>query len=89
MAFGGPITTNTLSGGGSFSHFLDHLKPALKTWLDDMEQNQLNCDSCEAVNDLKDKVNVGIKCDPEDVESSRDAFLSSPVGDKVRASDKN
>jgi 3-hydroxyacyl-CoA dehydrogenase len=69
---------------------MDHLKPALKTWLDDMKQNQFNFDSRGSVNDLKDRVNGWVsKVDLENVERNRDAFLSSLVGENVRASDRN
>jgi hypothetical protein len=69
---------------------MDHLKPELKTWLDDMEQNQFNFDCRGAVNDLKDKVNRwASKVGLENVERNRDAFLSSLVGENIRASDKN
>ncbi|KAJ5311989.1 hypothetical protein PENANT_c022G03589 [Penicillium antarcticum] len=86
-ALSGPIMTNTLGGGGNFSHFMNHLGPALKTWLDDMHQNSFNFDSQEAVNDLKDKVNGWVSTiDLKEVESNRDAFLSSLVKDKLGSS---
>jgi 3-hydroxyacyl-CoA dehydrogenase len=87
-ALSGPIMTNALGGGGNFSHFVDHLGPALKTWLDDMEQNKFNFSSQDAVDDLKKKINGWVSSvDLQQIEKNRDAFLSSLVGGKLGASD--
>lgn len=79
--------TNTLGGGGDFNHFMDHLGPALKTWLGDMRQHEFEMDSQEKVNDLKRMVNEWIvQADLEKIERDRDAFLSDLVRKKSDAS---
>ncbi|KAJ5746940.1 uncharacterized protein N7511_008636 [Penicillium nucicola] len=87
-ALSGPIMTNTLGGGGNFSHFVDHLGPALKTWLDDMQQHPFDFDSRDAIEDLKCKVNGWVShVDLEAVESNRDKHLFNLVEDKLAAAD--
>lgn len=87
-AHSGPFMTNTLGGGGSFSYFVDHLGPAMKTWLDDMQQNHFDFNSQEAADELKSKVNEWVSnVDLKAVESNRDAILSYFVGDKLGISD--
>ena len=77
-AFSGPIMTNVLGGGGDFGYFMDHLGPALKTWLDDMQQNQFKMDPSEKQTEtLKDNVNQWVaNVDLDRVERDRDAFLA-------------
>jgi 3-hydroxyacyl-CoA dehydrogenase len=34
------LVTNILAGGGSFQQLLEHLGPAMRSWLDDMEKRK-------------------------------------------------
>lgn len=79
-AFSGPIMTNLLGGGGDFGHFMDHLGPALKSWLDDMNQHQFNMDSTTEKENLKEKVNQLVShVDIEKTEKNRDTFLTGLI----------
>ncbi|KAL4806301.1 3-hydroxyacyl-CoA dehydrogenase [Aspergillus unguis] len=84
-ALSGPIITNTLGGGGSFAHFVDHLGPALKTWLDDMEQHKFELDSKEKTEALKENVNEWVsQVDLQKAERERDEFLGELVRKKMK-----
>ncbi|PWY65434.1 3-hydroxyacyl-CoA dehyrogenase [Aspergillus eucalypticola CBS 122712] len=83
-ALTGPIMTNTLGGGGDFTYFMDHLGPALKSWLDDMAMNQFDLGSEEQVNGLKKNVNGWIsQVDLKKVEGNRDLLLANLVKSKL------
>lgn len=76
--------TNTLGGGGDFGHFMDHLGPALKTWLDDMHQHPFEISSTKETNALREKVNEWVSgVDIEKTERDRDAFLANFIGSHV------
>ncbi|OJI88780.1 hypothetical protein ASPTUDRAFT_182254 [Aspergillus tubingensis CBS 134.48] len=83
-ALTGPIMTNTLGGGGDFTHFMDHLGPALKSWLDDMAVNKFDLGSEDQVNGLKKNVNRWIsQVDLKKVEGHRDLLLANLVKGKL------
>ncbi|CAK47337.1 hypothetical protein CBS115989_8749 [Aspergillus niger] len=83
-ALTGPIMTNTLGGGGDFTHFMDHLGPALKSWVDDMEQNKFDLGSEEQVDGLKKNVNGWTsQVDLKKVEGDRDVLLTELVKRKL------
>ncbi|KAJ5597651.1 hypothetical protein N7537_007735 [Penicillium hordei] len=83
-ALTGPIMTNTLGGGGDFNHFMDHLGPALKTWLDDMHQHEFDLDSQDV---LKERVNEWIShVNLKEIEESRDKFLVGLISSKSECS---
>lgn len=83
-ALTGPIMTNTLGGGGDFTHFMDHLGPALKSWLDDMAVNKFDLGSKEQVNGLKKNINGWIsQVDLKKVEGNRDLLLANLVKGKL------
>ncbi|RAL15899.1 uncharacterized protein BO97DRAFT_403116 [Aspergillus homomorphus CBS 101889] len=83
-ALTGPIMTNTLGGGGDFSHFMDHLGPALQSWLDDMDQHRFDMGSQEKVEALKRTVNDWVsQVDLKVVAGDRDALLANLVRDKL------
>ncbi|GKZ25478.1 hypothetical protein AbraIFM66951_001018 [Aspergillus brasiliensis] len=83
-ALTGPIMTNTLGGGGDFNHFMDHLGPALKSWLNDMEVNKFDLGSEEKVDDIKKKVNGWTsQVDLKKVEGDRDVLLADLVKGKL------
>jgi 3-hydroxyacyl-CoA dehydrogenase len=72
--------TNSLGGGGDFGHFMDHLGPALKIWLEDMHQHQFNMDSTTEKENLKEKVNQLVShVDIEKTEKDRDTFLTGLI----------
>lgn len=76
--------TNTLGGGGDFTHFMDHLGPALKSWVDDMEQNKFDLGSEEQVDGLKKNVNGWTsQVDLKKVEGDRDVLLADLVKRKL------
>ncbi|KAL4929866.1 uncharacterized protein BDV17DRAFT_290222 [Aspergillus undulatus] len=82
-ALSGPVITNALGGGGDFGHFMDHLGPALKGWLDDMQTHRFNFDEREKVDKLKGSVNEWVSTiNLKEVEKNRDTFLSSIVRSK-------
>ncbi|KAL4966331.1 3-hydroxyacyl-CoA dehydrogenase [Aspergillus stella-maris] len=81
-ALTGPIMTNALGGGGDFGHFMDHLGPALKGWLDDMQRHRFEFGEGER-DALKGRVNGWVKTvDLGGVERERDAFLKEIVKSK-------
>lgn len=83
-ALTGPIMTNTLGGGGDFNHFMDHLGPALKTWLDDMHRHEFDMNSQDT---LKERVNEWISdVNLKEVEESRDKLLVGLIGSKSEGS---
>lgn len=83
-ALTGPIMTNTLGGGGSFSHFMDHLGPALQLWLNDMEKHKFEFKP-QQVESVKDTVNDWVsQVDLKKVEEDRDAFLGELVSNKQK-----
>lgn len=78
--------TNTLGGGGDFKHFMDHLGPALKTWLDDMHRHEFDMDS-QDVDVLKERVNEWIShVNLKEVEESRDELLVGLIRSKTEGS---
>lgn len=82
-AFSGPIMTNVLGGGGDFGHFMDHLGPALKCWLDDMQQHQFDMGSPIEKENIKDKVNEWVSnVDLEKTAKDRDAFLTGLISSR-------
>ncbi|KAJ5782616.1 Dehydrogenase multihelical [Penicillium paradoxum] len=82
-ALSGPIMTNTLGGGANFGHFMDHLGPALKSWLDDMQKHQFDFESRESVEGLKSTVNEWVSdVDLDEVAKNRDTFLAGLVADR-------
>lgn len=84
-ALSGPIMTNTLGGGGNFSHFMDHLGPALKSWLDDMEKHKFAFEP-QQVQGVKDQVNDWVShVDLKKVEEERDSFLGELVKNKQKS----
>ncbi|KAJ5974260.1 hypothetical protein N7481_011470 [Penicillium waksmanii] len=79
-AFSGPIMTNLLGGGGDFGHFMDHLGPAMKSWLDNMHQHQFDMDSTTEKENLKEKVNQLVShVNIEKTEKDRDIFLTGLI----------
>ncbi|KAL4903310.1 hypothetical protein BDW74DRAFT_54229 [Aspergillus multicolor] len=75
-ALTGPLMTNTLGGGGDFGHFMDHLGPALKSWIYDMEAHRFDFEEKESVDKVKESVNGWVKgVNLEDVERRRDEGL--------------
>ncbi|KAF7529294.1 hypothetical protein PCG10_008004 [Penicillium crustosum] len=83
-ALTGPIMTNTLGGGGDFNHFMDHLGPALETWLDDMHRHEFDMNSQDT---LKERVNEWISdVNLKEVEESRDKLLVGLIGSKSEGS---
>ncbi|CRL24058.1 Fatty oxidation complex, alpha subunit FadB [Penicillium camemberti] len=83
-ALTGPIMTNTLGGGGDFNHFMDHLGPALKTWLDDMHRHEFDMSSQDV---LKERVNEWMShVNLKEVEESRDKLLVGLIGSKSEGS---
>lgn len=79
--------TNTLGGGGDFDHFMDHLGPALKIWLDDMHRHQFKLDSQEEVGIIKEKVKEWLShVNLKEIEKNRDEFLSGLVRSKLETS---
>ncbi|PLB48402.1 hypothetical protein P170DRAFT_386855 [Aspergillus steynii IBT 23096] len=83
-ALTGPIMTNTLGGGGDFTHFMDHLGPALKSWLDDMDQHRFDIGSEDRVGALKKTVNEWVaQVDLKKHEADRDALLADLVRSKL------
>ncbi|KAL4955335.1 3-hydroxyacyl-CoA dehydrogenase [Aspergillus filifer] len=82
-ALTGPIMTNALGGGGNFGHFLDHLGPALKGWLDDMQRHRFEFGERER-DALKGRVNGWVETvDLKGIERERDAFLKEIVRKKA------
>ncbi|KAJ5296516.1 uncharacterized protein N7443_007409 [Penicillium atrosanguineum] len=82
-ALTGPIMTNALGGGGDFNHFIDHLGPAFKSWLDDMHQHQFKLDSPEEIGNVKGRVNDWVsRVNLEEVEKKRDEALVDLVRNK-------
>ncbi|KAF4771995.1 hypothetical protein HAV15_011137 [Penicillium sp. str.  len=85
-ALTGPIMTNTLGGGGYFNHFMNHLGPALKTWLDDMHQHEFDIDSRDA-DVLEDKVKDWIsRVNLKEIEERRDELLVGLIRSKTERS---
>ncbi|KAJ5512605.1 Dehydrogenase multihelical [Penicillium fimorum] len=85
-ALTGPIMTNTLGGGGDFNHFMDHLGPALKAWLDDMHRHEFDVDSRD-VDVLKERVDEWTsQVNLKEVEKSRDKLLVSLIKSKTEGS---
>ncbi|PWY83913.1 hypothetical protein BO94DRAFT_519523 [Aspergillus sclerotioniger CBS 115572] len=85
-ALTGPIMTNTLGGGGDFGHFMDHLGPALRSWLDDMQEKRFDLGDGERVHALKETVNGWVEgVDLKRVERERDGLLAELVRGKVDA----
>lgn len=83
-ALTGPIMTNTLGGGGSFTHFMDHLGPALQGWLGDMEKHKFDFSSRQ-VESVKDKVDDWVShLDLKEIEANRDTFLGDLVANKQK-----
>ncbi|KAJ5362794.1 hypothetical protein N7541_003638 [Penicillium brevicompactum] len=83
-ALTGPIMTNTLGGGGDFTHFMDHLGPALKLWLDDMEKHKFEFQP-QQVESVKGTVNDWVsQINLKKVEQDRDAFLGELVEKKQK-----
>lgn len=83
-ALNGPLMTNTLGGGASFAHFIDHLGPALKSWLDDMEAHKFDWGSKNTVEGLKDTVNAWVsQVDLKAVAGRRDVLLADLVRKKL------
>ena len=83
-ALTGPIMTNTLGGGGDFTHFMDHLGPALKLWLDDMEKHKFEFQP-QQVESVKGTVNDWVsQVNLKKVEQDRDAFLGELVEKKQK-----
>ena len=81
--------TNTLGGGGDFNHFMDHLGPALKTWLADMHEHKFDLDS-QDVDVLKERVNEWIShVDLKEVEESRNELLVGLIKSKSKSSQKS
>ncbi|CAI7673464.1 unnamed protein product [Penicillium manginii] len=79
-AFSGPVMTNSLGGGGDFGHFMDHLGPALKSWLDDMQKHQFDMGSMTEKETLKGKVDEWVShVDIEKTEKDRDTFLTGLI----------
>ncbi|RAK98708.1 3-hydroxyacyl-CoA dehyrogenase [Aspergillus ibericus CBS 121593] len=88
-ALTGPIMTNTLGGGGDFGHFISHLGPALRCWLDDMQEHRFDLGSRERVDALKDIVDGWVKnVDLKKVEANRDELLAELVARKLVALEK-
>lgn len=78
--------TNTLGGGGDFNHFMNHLGPALKTWLDDMHRHEFDTDS-QDVNVLKERVDEWTsQVNLKEIEESRDKLLVGLVKSKTEDS---
>ena len=76
--------TNTLGGGGDFAHFMDHLGPALKSWIDDMDQHRFDMASEDKLEALKKTVNEWVaKVDLKSVEENRDVLLADLVRNKL------
>ena len=74
--------TNTLGGGANFSHFMDHLGPALQGWLGDMEKHKFDF-SPQQVDSVKDKVNDWVsQLDLKEIEANRDEALGKFVEDQ-------
>lgn len=75
----GPLMTNVLGGDGNFRHFMDHLGPAVKSWGDDMRENQFNYESerKEAVNQNVDEYVSHVDLDA--VRKRRDEFILNSV----------
>jgi 3-hydroxyacyl-CoA dehydrogenase len=72
--------TNSLGGGGDFGHFMDHLGPALKSWLDDMQKHQFDMGSMTEKETLKGKVDEWVShVDIEKTEKDRDTFLTGLI----------
>jgi hypothetical protein len=85
-ALTGPIMTNTLGGGGDFNHFINHLGPALKIWLDDMHQHEFDIDSRDA-DVLEDKVKDWIsRVNLKEIEERRDELLVGLIRSKKERS---
>ncbi|KAJ5352823.1 hypothetical protein N7452_001797 [Penicillium brevicompactum] len=83
-ALTGPIMTNTLGGGGDFTHFMDHLGPALKLWLDDMEKHKFEFQP-QQVESVKGTVHDWVsQVNLKKVEQDRDAFLGELVEKKQK-----
>ncbi|PYI35622.1 hypothetical protein BP00DRAFT_333794 [Aspergillus indologenus CBS 114.80] len=83
-ALNGPLMTNTLGGGASFAHFIDHLGPALKSWLDDMEAHKFDWSSKDTVEGLKNTVNGWVsQVDLKEVAGRRDVLLADLVRKKL------
>ncbi|KAJ5168042.1 uncharacterized protein N7482_003636 [Penicillium canariense] len=84
-ALTGPFMTNTLGGGGSFKHFMDHLGPALQSWDGDMQENAFDFSSEKfeslgaSVQEWMDKVDV------DAVAKERDDFLLQFIEAKSKA----
>ena len=82
--------TNTLGGGGDFSHFMDHLGPALKSWIDDMDQHRFDMTSQEKVDALKETVNEWVsQVDLVKREVERDVLLAGLVRTKLDQAGKS
>ena len=85
-ALTGPIMTNVLGGGGDFRHMIDHLGPAMKSWIDDMRDHEFDFGP-EKVDVLKGNVQEWTsKVNPKEVEKKRDDFLVNLIKDKSDAS---
>lgn len=76
--------TNTLAGGGSFVHFMDHLGPAVASWIDDMEKHRFDMGSRDEIDDLKKRVDEWVsQVDLEKNGGERDALLVDLVRNKI------
>ncbi|KAL4940751.1 hypothetical protein BDV06DRAFT_230116 [Aspergillus oleicola] len=85
-ALTGLILTNALGGGGDFGHFMDHLGPALKGWLDDMQSHRFEFGEGDR-DALKEKVNEWVATvDLKGVVRERDALLAGVVKSKQEKS---
>lgn len=77
-ALTGPFMSNAMGGGGGadgFKHFVEHLGPAMQTWLDDMREHTFKLDkesldslSASVVKELEGK-------DVQALEAERDRLL--------------
>ncbi|RDW79133.1 uncharacterized protein DSM5745_05985 [Aspergillus mulundensis] len=86
-ALTGPIMTNTLGGGGDFGHFMDHLGPALKGWVYDMEAQGFDFEDKDSVDAVKQRVNGWVGgVDLAGVERRRDEGLVGLVQRKQNGS---
>lgn len=74
----GPLMSNAMGGGGGtdgFRHFLEHLGPATKIWLDDMREHTFKYDN-QSLDSLS--ASVGKELEGKDVqalEAERDRLL--------------
>ncbi|KAJ5360352.1 Dehydrogenase multihelical [Penicillium concentricum] len=85
-ALTGPIMTNTLGGGGDFNCFMNHLGPALKTWLEDMHRHEFDMDS-QDMDVLKERVDEWTsQVNLKEIEESRDKILVGLIKSKTEGS---